>query len=229
MMTKKWVKDRYRKDGIFSWIVCLCSIIAIMISYGMEFCFSIVVRPIMDEFNATEADVGWIQSTHVTVQYFSMSLSSLLEKRIGFAPVVSIATIITCISCLTSMLDTHAFHLIITHGILGGIGAGTFYMFGLIVCNFYFEKNRGLASGVSFTGGGVGVIILSYLVNASVAYYSWKGYFIIWGSICLLGFPLAYIVYMVPHESDIKENIGVETTPIIGDEKVRANNSKMLS
>ena len=142
---------------------------------------------------------------------------------------VLIGAIITCIACATSTLATNVFHLTITHGLLGGIGAGTFYMFGLIVCNFYFEENRGLASGVSLTGGGVGVIMLSYLVNTSVAYYGWKGYFIIWGSMCLLGFPLAYIIYMVPHESDNKENVSAETKAIIGDEKVRSHYSKVLS
>ena len=71
--------------------------------------------------------------------------------------------------------------------------------------------------------------MLSYLINANVAYYSWKSYYIIWGATCLLGFPIAYIIYTVPPEGDNQETVSAEVKPILGDKKVRNHDPKMLS
>ena len=226
---KEWVHRHYRKDGAFSWIICFCSVISVSIANGIDSSFGVIVSPLIHEFNATEVNVAWIGSIHTATQYFSASAaSSLLTRQIGLASIIVIGAFITCISCAIVTLSTNVFHLVLTHGLLGGTGAGMFFMAGTTACSFHFDENHGLSSGAVFTGGGIGIMVVSFYSNIITATYGWKGYFLFCASICPLTCLLACIIYVVPNEDGGKENSSNEIRRLLKDDDNEESKSLLL-
>ncbi|GJQ77081.1 hypothetical protein Trydic_g23652 [Trypoxylus dichotomus] len=67
--------------------------------------------------------------------------------------------------------------LIVTYGIIGGIGFGMLYMPSVIAIGFYFEKWRGVANSVSLCGSAVGSICIPIVISVSMKDLNWMNKF----------------------------------------------------
>lgn len=84
--------------------------------------------------------------------------------------------------CVTSLLGaafaTEVWHLILTQGVLYSVG-GTILYFPVQIYLFeWFDKRRGLANGVIFSGTGLGGVILPFVVETLLNKYGSKTAFI---------------------------------------------------
>jgi nitrate/nitrite transporter NarK len=82
-----------------------------------------------------------------------------------FRPTVIVGIVFQLIGLFTMAQSTKYWQLVLTHGILTGVGGGIFFcpVMGLITT--YFDKNRGVALGFVTSGNAVGGIIYSLVVR----------------------------------------------------------------
>ena len=55
--------------------------------------------------------------------------------------------------------------LMLTYGFMGGFGFGMVYLPSVVSVGYYFEKRRGLATGIAVCGSGVGCFAFAPLTN----------------------------------------------------------------
>ena len=83
----------------------------------------------------------------------------------------------------------HAFHRTIIFQTrsfrVTGFGMGFVYLPASVMVNYYFYHRRGLANGISCSGSGAGILILSPLADFLAEYYGWKGCLIIMAGVAL--------------------------------------------
>lgn len=60
------------------------------------------------------------------------------------------------VSLILAAISTQVWHLQLTQGILYGIGTSLTYFAAMTLLSQWFKKRRGLATGVMFSGGGLG-------------------------------------------------------------------------
>jgi len=63
----------------------------------------------------------------------------------------------------------------LTYGVMGGFGAGCIYLPSVVICGYYFEKKRALATGIGVCGSGVGCFVFAPFANYLLKAYGWKG------------------------------------------------------
>jgi MFS family permease len=64
--------------------------------------------------------------------------------------------------------------MMITYGFVGGISTGCCYLASLIIIPDYFDKKRGIATGITMAGSGVGSFVFSPLIGGMITRYDWK-------------------------------------------------------
>lgn len=69
------------------------------------------------------------------------------------------------IGLFTMAQSTKYWQLLLTHGVLTGIGGGIFFCPVLGLVSTYFERNRGIAVGFATSGNAVGGIVYSLVVR----------------------------------------------------------------
>jgi len=79
------------------------------------------------------------------------------------------------ISFAISTLSESVYMLIVTYGIIGGIGFGLIYLPAIVSVGYYFEKRRALATGIAVCGSGFGTFVFAPLAAALLEAYDWKG------------------------------------------------------
>jgi MFS family permease len=146
-----------------------------------------------------EADLGWSRSLislGATLSLASMALSNLfggaLIDRHGPRKVVLCGFLALGIAFLGVALMRNAWHFVLIFGLFGGIGFGllTPVVLSSVVAR-YFTGRRGLALGITTSGGTTGQIILIPLVALLVAAAGWRAGFAAAGILALGLAPLA--------------------------------------
>jgi MFS family permease len=82
-----------------------------------------------------------------------------------FRPTVIIGITFQLVGLFTMAQSTNYWQLLLTHGVLTGIGGGIFFCPVMGLMSTYFAKNRGLALGFATSGNAVGGILYSVIVR----------------------------------------------------------------
>ena len=64
--------------------------------------------------------------------------------------------------------------MMFTYGIIGGISTGCCYLASLIIIPDYFDKKRGIATGITMAGSGVGSFVLPPIIGGLITANDWK-------------------------------------------------------
>ena len=189
-----------KEDGILAWIVCLNAFISNVIVIGIDCSFGETIGSLITSLDGNASSVGLAPSFHSSMMFLFAYICSGLAKRFGFRLLITIGTVLCSTAYLLVMYVRNVTGLIVTYGILAGIGSGLLYTPGNIVCAEYFEKRRSIATGLATSGSGFGLIILPLLSNYLNNIYGYKGYFIM--SLIMSPLTLIFALVLLPLNID---------------------------
>ena len=153
---KKWAQ-------LFLGLVCMISI------SSPQYVWALFTRPLMEKLHAPLAEIQITFSLLIILQTFFSPLQGKLIDRFGPRVLITIGTLMAGISwMLVSRLDS-LFELYLYYGVIGGLGTGIVYIgvVGLMVR--WFPEKRGFATGMVAAGYGMGAILTTFPVTASLA------------------------------------------------------------
>jgi predicted MFS family arabinose efflux permease len=114
-------------------------------------------------------------SVNLVLYGLTAPFAAALMERFGLRRVVSAGLLLIAAGSGLSVLARAAWQLVLTWGVLIGLGTGSMALvFAATVANVWFVKRRGLVMGILTAGGAAGQLVflpvVAYLVEAS----SWK-------------------------------------------------------
>lgn len=150
-------------------------IIGCMFSYGVF-------------FKILEEEIGWsrtILSASSSVAFLTMGILAMvggrLNDRYGPRWVLSVAGLITGIGYVLMSQVSESWQLLIFFGFFVGIGLSTHDVVTLSTVAAWFEKRRGVMTGVVKTGTACGQVIMPVVATLLVAAYGWRSALVIIG------------------------------------------------
>lgn len=148
--------------------------LAIHLSIGQVYAFSVFKLPLMDHFQVREVAVGWIFSLAIGMLGLSSAIAGTWVERVG--PRVSMATSgafwVTGFFVATIGISTgHLWLVYVGYGIIGGIGLGIGYISPVSTLMKWFPDRPGLATGLAIMGFGGGALIASPTSNMLMSYF----------------------------------------------------------
>ena len=106
-------------------------------------------------------------------------------ERFGERMVATSSAFVATLGCVLTSFATNVFHLYLTYSIILGVGMGISYVAFMIALGRYFNKKRGLATGIAVCGCGVGSLIFPPVIQALENHYGWRGAMLILSGILL--------------------------------------------
>ncbi|KAK8844679.1 hypothetical protein IAR55_006528 [Kwoniella newhampshirensis] len=145
-------------DGGYGWVVLMCcaTLSACTMGWGMNF-------GVFQEYYAANVYPGAntsILSLGGTLCAFMMNATAFLSgrygDRYGFKPALLIGAIIAWLGLFLAGWSTKMWQMILTQGLITGIGQGITMPLFMSLPSQWFYKRRGLASGIAIGGAGIG-------------------------------------------------------------------------
>lgn len=160
-----------------------------MVVDGIAYTFGVFLNEFVDDFNEGPGKVAWVgsllsgmyltagenhtkssqKSIHYLI-YFLYSPSqgpvvSALANKFGCRAVCIAGAVLASAAFVLSTFSTSINMLMITYGVMGGIGFGMIYLPAVVCVGYYFEKKRSLATGIAVCGSGFGTFVFAPLAT----------------------------------------------------------------
>ena len=173
---------------------------------SINFNFGIFIKPLVDEFGWSRSAVSAGFSIFMLVGSASAILSGGLADRYGTRRVVIFGTLLVFMSMVLVSRIQNIWEYYLLIGVLGGLGRSALNTPILAFIQRSFTRNRGLATGLAGSGGGLGILLSAPLIGYLITSYGWRNSYIALGFI-IVAFTLPAVAFIRPvKKSDLEEN-----------------------
>ncbi len=151
------------------WIQLGLGLICMMAISSPQYVWTLMTKPLMTKLGAGLPELQVTFSILVFLQAFFSPFQGALTDRFGVRTLISIGTVISGASWLLAAHAGSPTMLYLTYGGLGGLGTGIVYVgvVGLMVR--WFPQRRGFAAGIAAAGYGMGAMVTTFPISATLA------------------------------------------------------------
>ncbi|KAJ1965198.1 hypothetical protein GGI12_000932 [Dipsacomyces acuminosporus] len=157
-------------DCMFGWIPTLAVMVNYMFIFGASNSYGVFSTYYLnDRFAGTPATtLSWIGTLITALMLFFNPFTGALADIKGFRFTAYIGTVICTIAYILASFSTEVWQLILTQGVLLGIGASFLIAPSISIPPQWFDKHRGLASGVAVAGSSFGGLWFTAATQAMI-------------------------------------------------------------
>lgn len=189
----------------WAWVVAAVSFIALLGAAGFRSVPGVFMAPLHDEFGWTHGTVGLAMSVNMTLFGVTAPFAAALMDRFGVRRILAVALALIATGSALSLAMTASWQLVVSWGVLVGIGTGAISMgFVATVSTRWFEQRRGLVTGVLTAASATGQLIFLPVVAAVTMAHGWR-----WAALIVAAAALAVVPLVAVFMRDRPEDVGL--------------------
>ncbi|XP_045541242.1 monocarboxylate transporter 2-like [Papilio machaon] len=163
-------------DGGYGWVVVFGAFMVQFWVAGLFKSYGVLYVEIMETFpDSSESVASWIPAALSTLCLALAPLSSALCEKYSCRLVVFIGGLFCATGLAMSFFSTGLLHLLLSFGVMTGIGGGLSTTPGIVIVSQYFDKHRALANGICVSGTAAGSFVFPMLIEKLVDTYGLHG------------------------------------------------------
>jgi MFS family permease len=218
-------------DIYYGWIIVAVALISMGFWLGIRNSFSVFYVALLEDFPWSRADSAGVQSIALISYTVLAPLVGGLIDRFGprrvIAPGIVVLTLGLALSATTKSLTQFYFY----YGVIMG-GGITFI--GIVsysaILSHWFEKKRGLASGIAVSGMGLGTFVLVPVSQSFISLWGWRLTFIALGALTLIILMPINSLFLRHRPEEVGQSVdGSESEDLRDDKSSEDTEKKTLS
>ena len=157
-----------------AWVVVWATFVCLAVIFGVSYSFAACFESFAKEFAAQRADVSWIFGLCGLVYFVLGAGSGMLADRWGPRMVCMTGMVFIAMGLFLTSLAQSLATVYLSYGLLVGLGIAFVYTPSIACVQPWFNKRRGLASGIASAGVGAGTLILPVVVSYLLIEVNWR-------------------------------------------------------
>ena len=189
----------------WAWVVAAVSFIAILGAAGFRSVPGVFMNPLHQDFGWTHGTIGLAMSVNMTLFGLTAPFAAALMDRFGVRRVLAVALLLIAAGSALSMTMTASWQLVLYWGGLVGVGTGSISMgFVATVSTRWFERRRGLVTGVLTAASATGQLIFLPVIAEITTRHGWR-----WASLVVAAAALCVVPLVVAFMRDRPQDMGL--------------------
>ncbi|CAH1399996.1 unnamed protein product, partial [Nezara viridula] len=184
-MTRKYYTKMVPPDGGWGWLIVLGSSIMNVSTYAIEPSFGLLFGDLLKQLGVETTGASLVMSTMDGIFNFSGLFVGPLTKKYSYRKVAILGAVLSTAAFLMTAPANSLLHILITYGVLGGVGFGLANSSTLVGINKYFSKKKCQAVGLSMAGTAVGFMLIPQIVRFLLDEYGFRSALLIIGALSL--------------------------------------------
>lgn len=152
-------------DGGWGWFVCLAGFLCVTTIDGVGSVFGLLLGPLCTELDASVSAVSFIGSSYAMLYNGCGVFVSLLINRYDCRRVCMVGSLLSAVAFAGAAFSPNFTSLLATYGIMAGVGSSLSYVPALVAYSQYFDRRKGMASGIVASGAGMGAILFGLCID----------------------------------------------------------------
>ena len=154
--------------GSARWLQLVLGVVCMMAISSPQYTWTLFTKPIGTQLAARLPELQVTFSLLIVLQTFLSPLQGFLIDRFGPRFLISAGTLLSGASWVLASHASTLTELYLTYGVLGGIGTGVVYIGVVSQMVKWFPERRGFAVGMVAAGYGMGAILTTIPISASI-------------------------------------------------------------
>ena len=190
------------EDSRSGWVVVVGTFLILTMGFGSAYSFGTFFTPLQDQFGASRAAVSAAFSLAILTLFSVGPFSGTLADRLGPRVLVAGGTALVGCGLILASQAQALWHVQASFAICIGGGVGMAYVPAVGAVQKWFDRRRGLASGIAVSGIGVGTLIVPPIGALLIAQLDWRPAFLAIGAIVVLAGGAAGLMVRNPSSTD---------------------------
>ncbi|KAK6464162.1 major facilitator superfamily domain-containing protein [Scheffersomyces coipomensis] len=167
--------DRFAEGGREAYTVLLGSFLGLTGVLAFVNSAGVVENYIQDVLlpDVQTSTIGWIFSLFNFLGFGLTIISGPVFDKIGCKIPIAIGTVLLTLGLIFASLSTEIYQLILSYGILGGLGISLTFGPFVGVLSHYFLRRRAMAIGCAYIGGAIGGVVFPVMFRALFPKLGW--------------------------------------------------------
>lgn len=174
------ITEKKRPKFFYGYVIVIASFIIMAIIWGMWATFGVFFESFLIEFGWTRTIISGATSFNCILFGLICIFSAGLTDRFGPRRVMSLCGLFLGSGYLLMSRINTPFQLYLIFGVIISIGMSSYIPILSIVAK-WFDKRRGMMTGIVFTGMGLGNMVMPPLASRLISIYDWRTSYIIIG------------------------------------------------
>ena len=185
-----------------AWVVVWATFVCLAVIFGVSYSFAAFFENFAKEFAAQRADVSWIFGLCGLVYFVLGAGGGMLADRWGPRMVCMTGMVFIAMGLFLTSLAQSLATVYLSYGLLVGLGIAFVYTPSIACVQPWFNKRRGLASGIASAGVGAGTLILPVVVSYLLIEVNWREALqLMSAGVLLIGLTAGFLLKRAPNLS----------------------------
>jgi len=175
-----------RKPNFFyGWVIVIAAGCVIFVMYGTVVTFGIFFEPVLTEFGWSRAMTAVAFSLVIIIRGSLYMVTGRLTDKYGPRIVVTTCGFLLGMGYLLMSQISSLWHFYLLYTLVG-VGMSSAWIPQVSTVARWFEKRRGLATGIACAGEGMGILIMVPVARWLISIYDWRSSYIVVGIMALV-------------------------------------------
>ena len=163
------------------WYVVAGAFLILTFGFGSVYSFGTFFAPLQDAFGASRASVSAAFSLAILTLFIIGPVTGTVADRLGPRALVAGGTALVGIGLTVASFAQALWQVQATFAVCIGVGVGMSYVPAAGAVQKWFNRRRGLASGIAIAGIGVGTLVVPPIGAALIEAMEWRLAFLVLG------------------------------------------------
>lgn len=179
----------------YGWIVLAVVFMTMLAGAGIRAAPSVMIVPLEQAFGWSRATISAALALNIVLYGLMGPFSAALMQKIGIRRTIMLALALLSVAIAASTLMTAPWHLMLTWGLMVGLGSGVVAMvLGATIVNRWFAERRGFAMGLLTASTATGQLVFLPMLAAVAGQQGWQAVAWIMAGAAALIIPLVAVL-----------------------------------
>nr|XP_021187334.2 monocarboxylate transporter 2 [Helicoverpa armigera]XP_049692275.1 monocarboxylate transporter 2 [Helicoverpa armigera] len=198
-------------DGGWGWMVLVGTAMSNIFNQSMLSLFSLLYGDALEAMGHRTQGAAIVMSTMLFITNFGGPIAGAVVKLTSTRFVAVTGACFCTAGIFFSGFSTNIFHLVLTYGVLLGLGLGFIQNSSFVAINSYFKLKKSRAVGLANVGTGVGQTLMPHLVRYLLEHYGFRGACLLLSSLSLHGIAGTMLIQPVEwHMKKVEEEVAID-------------------
>jgi len=171
----------------YGWIIVVVALISMAFWFGIRSSFSIFYVALLEDYSWSRGEAAGVQSMALITYTILAPLVGGLIDRFGPRRIIGIGILLLSVGLILcgSAKTLPQFYFLYGMLMAAGITCISIVSYSAIIAH-WFEKKRGLASGIAVSGMGLGTFLFVPISQHFIALWGWRCAFVVLGVLVLI-------------------------------------------
>lgn len=165
----------------YGWVVVVACFLASGVVFGMTYSFGVFLDPLATTFDASTARISLVFGVQLFVLYVAAPPMGGLAEWFGARRGLVLAAALLGGGMLAGSQADSLLVLVLAYSVVTGVGMSLAFVVGYATPPQWFQRRRGLATGLASAGLGVGMVVVAPTASVLVTQVGWRGAFLLLG------------------------------------------------